>query len=89
MTRPIPKNQAIVCGGENEEEYALQDCFVIGQPNTFFQMLEKRKSASSIVLNQTTLWVTGGNGGVEDKKSTEFISLDQQQPLGPDQLKVN
>ena len=41
-------------------------------------MLEKRKSASSVVLNQRTLWVTGGNGGVEDKKSTEFISLDQQ-----------
>ena len=45
-------------------------------------MLEKRKSASSVVLNQRTLWVTGGNGGVEDKKSTELISLvDQQQPL--------
>ena len=74
------QNKVLICGGENEKEYALQDCFVIGQPNNSFQMLEKRKSAASIVLNQNKiLWVTGGNGGVKDKESTELISLDQQQ----------
>ena len=41
-------------------------------------MLEERIHASSVILNQTTLWITGGFCMLDKgdlKKSTEFFSV--------------
>ena len=56
----------------------ILDCIFIGQPNKTLKMLERRIFASSVVLNETTLWVTGGIGeGGHSLYSTEFIPIDQ------------
>ena len=49
---------------------------VLGHSKDKFQMLELRLHASSVILNQTTLWITGGYDwkGIS-KKSTEFFSV--------------
>ena len=47
------------------------------------QMLEKRKDAASIVLNETILWVVGGFNGVSTLNSTEIISLKKPPINGP------
>ena len=39
-----------------------------------FQMLEKRIDASSVEINQDTLWITGGH----EKKSSEIVSMNFQ-----------
>ena len=48
-------------------------------------MMIPRSMMSSVVLNESKIWITGGwsnNGNVE--KSTEIISLDQPPVPGPD-----
>ena len=49
-------------------------------------MSEKRSGASSVALNQNTLWITGGENDYVDLNSTEFLSFGQQQnsKKGPD-----
>ena len=49
-------------------------------------MSEKRSGASSVTLNQNTLWITGGENDYVDLNSTEFLSFGQQQnsKKGPD-----
>ena len=58
---------------------------IIGIPNhSFDMMMPARIKMSSVVLNESKIWVTGGlfnNGSV---KSTEIISLDQPPVPGPD-----
>ena len=47
-------------------------------------MLKKRARASSVVLNQSTLWVTGGyDERLTDLSTTEFITLDEAAATGP------
>ena len=60
------------------------DCKILDKPLKTFQMLEKRCFASSVVLNQTKLWVTGGGSSPGSYlASTEIISLDQSVIQGP------
>ena len=49
-------------------------------------MSEKRSGASSVALNQNTLWITGGENDYVDLNSTEFLSFGQKQisKKGPD-----
>ena len=74
------RNKPIICGGFFPRSRALQECKVLGQPVKKFNMLQKTMNASSVVLNQERLWITGGTG----KLSTELISLDQHPVKGPD-----
>ena len=76
--------QPVICGGYNlyENEY-LQDCVILGQPNDKMKLLQKRTGAGSVVLDHETLWVVGGETGMEDLKSTEYISLHKPSVEGP------
>ena len=76
--------QPVICGGYNlyDDEY-LQDCVILGQPNDKMKLLQKRTGAGSVVLDHETLWVVGGETGIEDLKSTEFISLHKPSVEGP------
>ena len=100
-------NKLLFCGGPSgppgptygpthgiQTRNGIQTCQILGQPNNSFQSLEGRDYASSVVLNQSKLWITGGQtlensgGGCcwlsGSKNSTEFISLDQPPYPGPD-----
>ena len=46
-------------------------------------MIQRRMFASSVVLNQSTLWVTGGEEHFNALSTTEFITLDQAAATGP------
>ena len=68
----------IVCGGYNSRAYV-----VIGQPEMEMKMIEKRRFAASVALDQNTLWIVGGENG-DDLNSTEFIKLGQPSVKGRD-----
>ena len=80
------KNQPVIGGLVSPEncrvlDYPQQNCIILKQPNkTTYPLLEHTKFASSIVLNQKTLWVTGGELFVD---STEFVSVDAPTIKGP------
>ena len=74
------QNHPFIGGLVNGPETPLQNCIIIKQPKkTTYPLLEPRNYASSIVLNQKTLWLTGGIG----KSSTEFVSVDEPTIKGP------
>ena len=77
--------QPLICGGYNcyDNEY-LQNCIKLGHSETKFDLTEKRCGAASVVLDQKTLWVTGGEDGNDDLLTTEFISLHHSPIKGPD-----
>ena len=83
------QNCPIICGGKRtvtDKEEASDDCKILDKPLKTFQMLEKRAFASSVVLNQTKLWATGGHSfpsPTSHLASTEIISLDQSVIQGP------
>ena len=80
-------NHLIVCGGYFEHETktkhgkfkkieSYSSCNAFGHENwTQISMLETKWHASSIVLNPSTLWVTGGENDGFHLCSTEFITL--------------
>ena len=76
--------QPLICGGYNayEDEY-FQDCLNLGHSNNQMDLLQKRANAASVVLDNGTLWVVGGESGFNDLQSTEFISLYQCPIEGP------
>ena len=77
-TGGILQNQLVICGGYDG------DGIVIGSPNLSFEMTIPRRLASSVVLNESKIWVTGGVSN--DRccvNSTEIISLDQPPIPGP------
>ena len=80
----IVSGQPVICGGYNlyEDEY-LKDCVILGHPNDKMELLQKRTGAGCVVLDHETLWVVGGETGIEDLKSTEFISLNKSSVEGP------
>ena len=85
------QDQLYIFGGVRHEDF-LKDVLVIGQPDstTKLQMLQNRSQASSVILNNSTFWVVGGerrnsqNDSIEDLTSTEFISRGQPPKPGPD-----
>ena len=79
----ILENQLVMCGGFNDEWNVLEDGVILGS-NKKFQLIEGRKYASSVALDQTRHWITGGmNDKYMDLESTEIISLDQPPEKGP------
>ena len=82
-TGGLINNQPIICGGFDGP--CSNFYTVLGQFNNSRQMLEERRYCSSVVLNQTDLWLTGGSsGGSTANKSTELISMDQPPRKGPE-----
>ena len=84
---------------ENEEDDGddLIDCHFLGkQMNSM--VLERRRNASSIIFNETTIWVTGGHASEDEdslfedledrfstaKSTTEFIKYGEPSIEGPE-----
>lgn len=63
----------VLCGGFGERFKLLDDCIMVDQFQTkSFKMVEgsKREYASSVKLNDSTIWITGG-----ESNSTEFVTV--------------
>ena len=84
-TGGILQNKIVLCGGNDN---AARNVSIIGLPNYDFKMIVPRIHATSVVLNKSNIWVTGGvdpnhpSNGFET--STEIISLNEPPVLGPD-----
>ena len=76
------QNQPIICGGHNNSKKFKNG--IILQSNKELQMIELRILASSVVLDETRLWVSGGLDEKEKSvNSSEFFSLDEPPEDGP------
>ena len=83
-------NRLVVCGGYFEHETktmrgefrkieSYSSCYAYGHENwTEISMQETKWHASAIVLNPSTLWVTGGENRGSHLDTTEFITLDNK-----------
>jgi hypothetical protein len=69
-----------ICGGH---PYTTS-CYIINQPGQSSEMLENRANASSLTLNSTHLWITGGENSNGYLQTSEFISIGQPAVKGPD-----
>ena len=78
----IVQNQPLLCCGE------FETCIILNSDQEL-QLMERRRFASSVVLNETRLWVIGGvDERWKNVNSSEFISLDQPVEDGP-KLPIN
>ena len=71
-------NQFVICGGTNSI-----NCTIIDQTGskTFPMSVNGRRSASSIRLNASTIWITGGtNNDYFFLKSTELVTVNGSTP---------
>jgi hypothetical protein len=81
-------NVLMICGGKSfTNKTIFDDCFSITAENgltTTAKLSQPRTLAASVVLNSTTLWLTGGFKTKSTRtKSTEFVQLTGTTP-GPD-----
>ena len=83
-TGGILQNQPLICGGIESDFSGTTNISVIGMPNHDFEMMVPRSYMSSVVLNESKIWVTRGTSNNGRVKSTEIISLDQPPVPGPD-----
>ena len=87
-TGGILQNQPLIFGGIDSTETSIENVSIIGMPNHSSKMMILRNNMSSIVLNKSKIYITGGNGGLplplRCLKSTEIHSLDQPPVPGPD-----
>ena len=68
----------VVCGGWGKNDVEKKDCQVIYETGSqsFDMSASGRSYASSIKLNQSTLWITGGyDSHLNDLNSTEFVTV--------------
>ena len=76
----------IICGGYNGPLY-VNECYSLTSEKATLvtHMSVGREDAASIVLNDNTLWVTGGYGGPDGGwiASTEYVKMTGTMP-GPD-----
>ena len=76
----------LICGGGDQDD-SSDECYKLDQQTATFvtNMTAKRKYASSIVVNQKILWVTGGWSSDLDSPlaSTEYITSKGSTP-GPE-----
>ena len=79
----ILQNQPFICGGYDSHLKNVNNGIILGS-NQEIPLIKGRRYASSIVLNETRLLVTGGKDDKwKDLNSSEFISLDQPPEDGP------
>ena len=85
-TGGVISNQPLICGGfiDNDDRIKAKHVSFIGMPNHYFKIMIPRSFASSVVMNDSYIWVTGGCSKEGLEKSTEIISLDQPPVSGPD-----
>jgi hypothetical protein len=82
-------DSVIICGGWGNGYNTVKECYSLTSEKATFvtHMSVGRASAASIVINDNTLWVTGGSGGSgsiggEFLASTEYVTLTETMP-GP------
>ena len=82
----ILQNKPLLFGGCDINYKNLKDGISFGSSVEIYEYeIEDRRCASSVVLNQTRLWVTGGVDEIwEHKKSSQFLSLNQSPEKGPE-----
>ena len=79
----ILQNQPFICGGRDSNWENFNNGIILGS-NQEIPLIKGRRFASSVVLNETRLLVTGGKDDKwKDLNSSEFISLDQPPEDGP------
>ena len=89
----LNQKQLMFCGGGRSGKI-LDQCYIYGQEERFKKgpkMQTKRFLASSVVINNRTLWVTGGvtyegefkPENLKEVQTTELITLDKSEP-GPE-----
>ena len=49
----------LVCGGWDENGVRLKECYKVGKPTPFLELLQPRFYAASVVLPNNTLLITG------------------------------
>ncbi len=83
----ITDNSVFVCGGQILFSTTNQ-CWILGKNETAWNesstMLASRKDAAAILINSTTLFVTGGRNGEQATNSTELVQPGQQSQTGPE-----
>ena len=78
-------NQPVICGGYDSDGNTKPNVSIIGAPKNCFEVMIPRKFSSSVVLNKSKIWVTGGISDPQNAEmSTEIISLEQTPVPGPD-----
>ena len=77
-TGGLLQKSPIICGG-----WSNDDCVVIGKPEIEMKIYEKRFNHASVLLDQNTLWLVGGNNENGLLRSTEFIKFGQPPIKGP------
>ena len=79
----ILQNQPLICGGFDRNLKNVNNGIILGS-NQEIPLIKGRRFASSVVLNETRLLVTGGMDETwKQLNSSEFISLDQPPEDGP------
>ena len=79
----ILQNQPLICRGRDSNWKHFNNGIILGS-NQEIPLIKGRRFASSVVLNETRLLVTGGRDEKwKDLNSSEFISLDQPPEDGP------
>ena len=75
----------IICGGEDSDSNYVDECHSLTSEKTtpVTHLSVNRTGAASIVINDNTLWVTGGYGYGGDLASTEYVTVTGTMP-GPD-----
>ena len=83
-TGGILQDQLLICGGRGSSGDSARNISIIREPNYCGKMIYPRRYMSSIVLNESIIWVTGGMSNNGQLKSTEIVSFDQPAVPGPD-----
>ena len=77
----------VICGGYDISGYSVDECYSLTAEKATLvtHMSVVRSRAASIVINDNTLWVTGGDGyGYgEYLASTEYVTLTEAMSAGP------
>jgi hypothetical protein len=74
----------IVCGGISQIDGVLSECYVVGESISTVSLDAPRHRGYGIMLDNETLWVTGGLDSFSTRlATTEFVSLNESK-FGPD-----
>ena len=81
------EDTVIICGGSDSNSNTVDDCYSLTSEKAtrVTQMSVRRQSAASIVLNDKTMWITGGYDSITHDylASTEYVTVTET-ISGPD-----
>ncbi len=83
----LTESRLLVCGGARYGGVILDKCFALGTSNEV-DLITERKFAASILIDNDTLWVTGGDTDGATVKTSEYVTLEGALP-GPELISNN